>query len=492
MEIFLTQKRLKFRIVGIIYGKALDLDSQKIAQLDFFIEKWASSRKSSNEVESLLKQSRKIASRDISKAMALADKAKVLDPSNPDVYSAYASLHFRDSGIADPWEEACRTQVELLRAKAKQDELFDPHFRVLTDEWTYAIGHTAMLDFFIRAKLLGLLSERDHVLFTTRDRIANEAYLDYFTPLLKINIVSKEKYWMYSNLFRSFIESISFWQLEDSLQGQFKCLEMVQERWKVEKDSPLLTIKDEHREKGLNILEELSIPPGSWFVALHVRGEGYLSRNARDSDIFSYIPAIKAITSAGGYVFRMGHSTMKPLPKMPNVIDYIHTPYKSDWMDVFLWSCCRFFVCTLSGPNNVPPSFGVPILLTNAPCLRASSLSFYNSLMIPKLLRSKSQNRLLTFSEVLESRASYCESKGQYEEDLVLIENSSDEIEAGVVEMISLTSNNIKIKDGQYEIITDLCNPLQLELDAIREKYNVVGRLPLSRYFLNKYSDLIK
>ena len=79
-------------------------------------------------------------------------------------------------------------------------------------------------------------------------------------------------------------------------------------------------------------------------MVLHVREPGYrgesrenTTENWRNANPLDYLKAIKAVTNAGGWVFRMGDSSMTPLPSMPQVIDYAHHEIQSDWMDVFLW-----------------------------------------------------------------------------------------------------------------------------------------------------------
>ena len=64
------------------------------------------------------------------------------------------------------------------------------------------------------------------------------------------------------------------------------------------------------------------------------------------ADIGTYLPAIKTVVAHGGWVFRMGNPTMKPLPAMEHVIDYAYSDVRSDWMDVFLCSQCRFMIGT--------------------------------------------------------------------------------------------------------------------------------------------------
>lgn len=494
-NVVLLKHRIRYKLVGFLFGKNLFVESKDIAELAFFIENYSSLNSESKykvtkKVKFLLEQSRKhYQTGSFSQARSFIDQAKDLDPTNPLVYSSYSLLNFFESGDTASYREAKIKKVELLRSQPTiWRNIYQ--YKVIDHEWTYAIGHLTIIDKFLKAKYLGLLNQSEHSIFTTADYIANKCYLDYFSDHLHINILSREKYWMYSKVFSPDIENISAWEFQDGLKQP--CRFTIEDSWHDQGRQPLLVIKDQHRQRGLDILEKLFIPRDAWFVALHVRGNGYRlnSRDivdGRNSLIDSYIPAIKAITSAGGYVLRMGHSSMKPLPPMPNVIDYIHSPYKSDWMDVFLWACCRFFIGTVSGPLEVPGTFGVPCLLTNANAF--GTTSGLSRLMIPKLWYSNRYKRLLTFSEILDSPAGWCERRTIDELDIILVDNSTDEIESGVKEMLDITSSGLISFSKTNHLSSD---SLQMKLNLIRKKYNVRGQSPVSSYFLDKHRNLVE
>ena len=78
-----------------------------------------------------------------------------------------------------------------------------------------------------------------------------------------------------------------------------------------------------------------------------------------------YFSSVKAITDAGGIVIRLGDKSMKKLPKMEGVIDYAHSPHKSQSMDIFLAANCRFVIGTTSGLTTVCLGFDTPMVLVN-------------------------------------------------------------------------------------------------------------------------------
>ena len=95
---------------------------------------------------------------------------------------------------------------------------------------------------------------------------------------------------------------------------------------------------------------------------LHVR-EG-VGASRRDGNIADYLPAIRRIAQAGGWVVRIGDPSMTKMTDVPNLIDCAHKP-RRDWLDVYALGAARFMIGTNSGPVFVAGTFGVPALLSN-------------------------------------------------------------------------------------------------------------------------------
>lgn len=134
--------------------------------------------------------------------------------------------------------------------------------------------------------------------------------------------------------------------------------------------SPFATVDPETEARGADTLAELGVPHGAQIVTLHVREAGYTRHNARkaglrDSRISDYRLAIEALADAGVWVVRLGDTSMTPAEPQDGLIDYPFTAAKSDWMDVYLASRCRFHIGTSSGMSFVPLLFGRPVLFTN-------------------------------------------------------------------------------------------------------------------------------
>jgi putative glycosyltransferase (TIGR04372 family) len=257
----------------------------------------------------------------------------------------------------------------------------------------------------------------------------------------------------------------------------------IQSRWEEKKLGPLLVLKDTDQERGWDCLRHLGVPKGIWFAALHVREGKSSSRAARDADISSYTDVIRTIVEKGGWVIRMGDSSMTPLPPMPQVIDYAHSKIKSDWMDVFLWANCRFFIGTQSGPAWVPPTFGVPCVATNWTFF--SRRWFGQDLFIPKLFWSQTEKRHLTFDESINSHLSYAESLDYLSSrDIVIVNNSAEDINNVVIEMIEKLENELEYTD-EDEYLQKRFN----EIAGKKKSYRANARI--GRVFLRKWQHLL-
>jgi putative glycosyltransferase (TIGR04372 family) len=176
----------------------------------------------------------------------------------------------------------------------------------------------------------------------------------------------------------------------------------------------------------------------------------------------------------------MGDPGMKPLPPLANVIDYCHSNFRADWMDVFIAACCRFMVGTSSGPAFVPPMYGVPTILTNwwPPAERAWHAS---DIFIPKMPRRIADGSYLTLSETLAEPFSWCHSR-RYLTDrygVQLEDNEPEIIRAAVEEMAARFDSNTPVA---AEV-----SKLQARAAEIYAANGVFGSGHLSQSFLERH-----
>jgi putative glycosyltransferase (TIGR04372 family) len=197
--------------------------------------------------------------------------------------------------------------------------------------------------------------------------------------------------------------------------------------------APLLRMTPADLQWGDEALRRLGLPEHAWFVCVHVREGGFSPIDEelqahRNASIEATIPAMLEIARAGGWVIRTGDPSMKPLPPLPQVIDYAHHPMKSDRLDVILCARARFILGSTSGITLVGSIFGVPCAIMNT--IPTSNL-WYNShdLSIVKLLWSEKLNRYLRFDEVLGSRLADLRYAAMYRQSGIRVdENSAQDI----------------------------------------------------------------
>jgi putative glycosyltransferase (TIGR04372 family) len=337
--------------------------------------------------------------------MANWGKAVSLQPEDhyPELYGESLKLLHRGQ-----WDMA----ISVLRLGAKAQEIFVKEHQLdklgirFLREWTYAIGHMALLDIYVKMGILGLREDYRPIILDAAP--ANRAYLSYWQDYIPDIITDPEGVKLLVPLAARLEDHLRIFNFRDGRRLNYLVAILeVQQKWEEEKRGVLLKLKDSDRERGYAALKRLGIGENDWFVGLHVRDTP--ARNARDCDIATYKMAMKTITDRGGWVIRMGNPSMPVFPPMPHVIDYAHHEIRSDWMDVYLWAAGRFFLGTQSGPYMVPSTFGVPCLLTNSFPM-ALPLPYQN-INIYKLYKSLKENRLMTFAEACASKVGLAETR---------------------------------------------------------------------------------
>ena len=130
---------------------------------------------------------------------------------------------------------------------------------------------------------------------------------------------------------------------------------------------------------------------------------------------------------------------MTRLPKMRGLIDYPFTDLKSEIMDVFLGSECKFCLGTSSGFYPIPIFFGKPVLLVNY----VNTFEYFaideNNLFLPKKFFYKKTNTpvgiKLTFGTKI---GNYITEKAFSDRKLKVEDNSSKEILNATQEMFDI------------------------------------------------------
>jgi len=263
----------------------------------------------------------------------------------------------------------------------------------------------------------------------------------------------------------------------------------IQDAYQKLRGRPVMVLEKTDHDRGWDLLQKLGVPRGSWFVCIHCREEGYISREGqtyRNADIGNYLPAMAAVAERGGWVIRLGDASMKAVSLNKNFIDYAHLDIKSDWMDVFLSAQCRFFLGSASGLYLLANIFGVPAgCANNAPASTVLTYAPYN-VGIPMLMRRKGEERYISFKDVFNSPAADFRYDYLYSDAGIEAEqNTSDDIRGLAIEMLDRFEGRLEYSredDRLQARFKSLLKPCHYS-------YGAVSRV--GKDFLRKYESLL-
>ncbi|KQZ01906.1 hypothetical protein ASD45_14385 [Pseudolabrys sp. Root1462] len=255
--------------------------------------------------------------------------------------------------------------------------------RILPVEWTTQIGHEGMIDILLRMQDLGWWRGRP-VILARPQSVANHLLLSLFdqkAPVLVAGVNVDAAIWgelaslqrMYGLNFKAFqapSSEVSLWQEAGAL---------LMNEWEADgRGHPMRDAFDKlvaSTSMVRQIVERArsgwGMSLGDWYVCLHLRDASHYGERRgagqthRNSDVQTYLEAIKYITSQGGWVIKLGGPRSPELPKMDRLIDYARSDERSELFDLHLLRNCKFFIGTTSGLTNVAVSFGIPSALVN-------------------------------------------------------------------------------------------------------------------------------
>jgi putative glycosyltransferase (TIGR04372 family) len=265
----------------------------------------------------------------------------------------------------------------------------------------------------------------------------------------------------------------------------------VHRAWEAAGRAPLLRLRDEHAAALCKACREWGMVNSDRFVCLHVRTAGFYGENRekaqlfRNTSIADYYPLIRALTSMGLWVVRMGDRSMPPLDlgqcgTPQRVVDYALTPQKCGELDVALCANCELFVSSPSGLHTVAHAFGRPVCEVNYPIYNGFPWH-PGDIFIPQLYFSRAKGRPLTLQEILGSDLVHHDHQFLLERaGISLIPNEPDDIVETVMEALAPQSYRVR----QAALAERVCATFA-ELNR-QHDVGISGRL--GRYFAMKHA----
>ncbi len=392
----------------------------------------------------------------------------------------------------------CQKRAEVQGSMAKVHQFNDLEIEFLPKYLSVgSIGNYEHLDIYVKAMMLSLRPSKKLILLVDPNvSVNNTCYLNYWSSYITV-IRDPLLVEMLSPLQARFAIPLNWYIfLREKMHKSFLALGIVREQWIRDSCPPILKLLDEDYERGWKCLKSFGMQHGDWFVCVHVRESGWKDNGSsaedfRNADINTYTLAMKTITEAGGWVIRMGDPTMKPLPEMHHVIDYAHSTIKSDWMDVFLCAQCRFFIATSSGLFTFAMTFGNPVVMTNLlPTCGAYYLTS-NDLFLPRICRSKEENRLLDFRKLFSPSIGTAAVQSNYDkENIEIIANTEEDIRDLIEEMLERCNGRL-VYSEEDERLQNIFSSVTTECGKQYGEEGAVVNARLGRNFLRKYGALL-
>lgn len=401
--------------------------------------------------------------------------------------------YLRDIGEEEESARLADQHLSLQMNEAAQDEFGTHGIRVLyPDNLIERIGEIIMqLDLHAKMKLLGWLPPFISVLLAPKERVSNAPLLDYYRPYVTV-VDDPKLIEMMQPLKKRAPFNPAWVRLPDGRGlSKARAYVAVQGEWARQGRKPLHALTQPHAERGRAELRRMGVPTGAWYVGLHVREAGYTKEgasspeSARNADVFAYLPAVEEIVSRGGWVIRLGDPTMKPLPRMAQVVDYAVSPFKSEEMDIFLLASCRFLLATTSGPMIVSEAFGVPVGACDFFPI-GELLHAPESISIPRPYREKANGRMLYFEECLKMPLALTYDSNHFAKlGLEALPSTPEDILDLAIEMLERT-------DGKwpYDAADDAMNARWLALTRPFTPADLGSRI--GRGFLRRHRHLFR
>ena len=313
----------------------------------------------------------------------------------------------------------------------------NPEYIFINPSFVSAFGHINYLGTLEKFSAANFYKNKKKILFYSSN--INDYYINLFSKFYTL-IKGKEYFISTINTYlkKQLHPMNAMLDFDNNCQDLYSAITLSEDRKKIKNiKQPLLEMPDNDVDYAIEkIKNHLGVVP-NWFVTFHMReGEQNFTRGGNNVNLSTYISAIKFVIDSGGYAIRIGNSGMtdlanidQELKKSAKYFDYANSAIKSELLDVFFMSNCRFFVGSSSGPLHTPMNFDVPVLYTN--CIAIGMTPKIPGYCLPNLYKDDSTNKFLNISDML-MNADVGWKVSPKIDGLSRIPNTSEDIKKGV------------------------------------------------------------
>ena len=362
------------------------------------------------------------------------------------------------------------------------------NFRVClmhTDRLGHLSNNTQL--FFIRHKR-NLLEDTNYYLIApsiNSSKIANKdlllLHIEYTKSLKNVRIITSSFFYYLLLFSQGFLnDKRLFFSLEyKSNEIEFSFQEQT------------VSFNEKQRVFGNDILLQMNIKQNDKLVCIYTRDASFLENrdnnvdwsyhDYRNTNIESYLKAIKFLINKGYKVIRIGSEYSKSLNYInDNFIEYNLSEYKSGFMDLYIPYLVSFIIGCKSGATDLSLLFNTPILVTDLTTFVEAPLG-KNDLFIQKKLINSNEN-IVPFKELVENEKFYTNDGNKMLSlyGLSYIDNTEDEILEATIEMYNRTINNFILEDAQMDLLKRYHNEY-----CVKNKYSSEF-VPISVNWLEK------
>jgi putative glycosyltransferase (TIGR04372 family) len=333
--------------------------------------------------------------------------------------------------------------------------------RLATPEWVTQIGHLGFLDVLLRMRTLGWW-QGTPVILARPANIANRACLNLFNQSAHIAIAEETISTSAFDLLLSFQRYVGLnfnaFRLPDGQTvAWLEAAALAMSEWEHRAlPLPMRQAYDTQVAASPAIADAFAamrrawgMAPDDWFVCLHLRDAGFyketLDGDPRNTSFDNYRATIDHIVAQGGWVVRLGGPDAIPLPNLSGVIDYAHSPHKSEMMDLHLIRNSRYMVGTTSGLINIAIGLGIPAAAVN--CISYDCQVWSSSVRFALRPVRDHSGRLLSQRELTSAPSRWAVAST----DFLRGENSPEEILETVKEVEALVAGRVLPTDSTIE-----------------------------------------